>query len=330
MITPVCELDSADADIAELGYLTLELLPDLVSSLSGEPVFFQRDGSLVLAHGRDRSDLDLFARRVLARNPPEGSLKRLGRTEIEALEPELADRFPSGYLASKEGQVDNRGLLRALETTLLEKGAEWITGSEVTAIRPGVITHGGGEVRCDVAADCRGLGARKDLAGLRGVRGELVHLHAPEVAITRPIRLLHPRYPIYVVPRPDNVYVVGATSIESEDRSPVSVQSLLELLSAAYTVHPGFAEARLLEARADCRPALVDNRPRVDHRPGLLSINGLYRHGYLLSPALTHLACDWLETGIVPEALRPFVPGGGGAEAMRRGPAAVELGRESP
>ena len=85
--------------------------------------------------------------------------------------------------------------------------------------------------------DCRGLGARSDWKALRGVRGEVVRIHAPGVSLTRPTRLLHPRYPLYIAPKPGDVFVIGATEIESDDLSPASVRSTLELLSAAYTVH---------------------------------------------------------------------------------------------
>jgi len=135
--------------------------------------------------------------------------------------------------------------------------------------------------------DCRGLGGRPQWPGLRGVRGEVLRLHAPEVTISRPTRLLHPRYPLYIAPKPGNVFVVGATEIESDDRSPVSVRSTLELLSAAYAVHPGFAEARVLEAATQVRPALPDNLPALRWlAPRRLQVNGLYRHGFLMAPAL--------------------------------------------
>jgi len=60
------------------------------------------------------------------------------------------------------------------------------------------------------------------------------------------------------------------------------VRSTLELLSAAYAVHPGFAEGRVLELGVQCRPTLPDNLPAVvEAAPRVLQINGLYRHGYL-------------------------------------------------
>ena len=68
----------------------------------------------------------------------------------------------------------------------------------------------------------------------------MIRLHAPEVSLRRPVRLMHPRYPLYIAPKPDHVFVIGATEIESEDTSPASVRSTLELLSAAYSLHSGF------------------------------------------------------------------------------------------
>ena len=102
------------------------------------------------------------------------------------------------------------------------------------------------------------------------------------------LRLLHPHQPVYVVPRPGGRLVVGATCIESDDRSPVSVRGVLELLSSAYSLIPALAEARVLELNTQVRPALPDNLPalRFDRERKALYINGLYRHGFLLTPTI--------------------------------------------
>ena len=76
------------------------------------------------------------------------------------------------------------------------------------------------------------------------------------------MRLIHPRWPLYIIPRGDNRFMLGATSIEAEDTG-VSVRSALELLSAAYAVHPAFAEARIVEFGSGLRPAFPDNLPRI-------------------------------------------------------------------
>ena len=80
--------------------------------------------------------------------------------------------------------------------------------------------------------------------------------------------------------------MIGATQIESEDRSPMTLQSSLELSSALYTLSPAFAEARIIEMDTNLRPAFMDNLPKVDVQDGLIIANGLFRHGYLLAPAV--------------------------------------------
>ena len=126
----------------------------------------------------------------------------------------------------------------------------------------------------------------------------MVRIHSPDVTLQGPTRLVHPRYPIYIAPKEEHLFVIGATEIESDDRSPASVRSTLELLSAAYAVHPGFGEGRILELATQCRPTLPDNLPAIRQtRPGVLEINGLYRHGFMISPAMLDVTLEVLNTG---------------------------------
>ena len=126
-------------------------------------------------------------------------------------------------------------------------------------------------------------------------------LRCPEVSLSRPVRLLHPRVPIYLVPRGGGIYMLGATMIESDRRGPVTVRSVLELLSAAYALHPAFGEAEIIEMGADARPAFPDNLPRIGMAGGRLYANGLFRHGYLLAPALAMQMAEHIENGTNPE-----------------------------
>jgi glycine oxidase len=117
--------------------------------------------------------------------------------------------------------------------------------------------------------------------------------------------MLHPRFPLYVVPRGDGVFMLGATMLESGERARVTARSVVELLNAAYALHPAFAEAEILEMGADARPAFADNLPRLrPFGPGSLHVNGLFRHGFLLSPALASRAADYFLNGtIFPEVM---------------------------
>src|SRR5689334_24880850 len=124
----------------------------------------------------------------------------------------------------------------------------------------------------------------------------MIVVETHDVTLHRPVRLLHPRWPLYIVPRENNRFMIGATTIETEGNG-VSVRSALELLSAAYAVHPAFGEARIVEFGAGLRPAFADNLPRVEIKNNTIAVNGLYRHGFLLAPALAEMTAAYLTRG---------------------------------
>ncbi|QHE94299.1 FAD-dependent oxidoreductase [Pandoraea fibrosis] len=301
MLAPLAEAAVAEPSIVEMGAAGLERWPSLIDGLP-EPVFFQRNGTLVVWHQPDRAEAVMFDRRMRANAPPallRGGVERVAGAQLGEVEPALAGRFQEGWLLPNEGQLDNRQLLRALAAGLEKAGAELHWHTEIAE---------GAYPDAGLVIDCRGLGAREVLTRLRGVRGEVVRIHAPGIGLRRPVRLLHPRYPIYIAPKENDLYVIGATELESEDMSPMTVRSALELLSAAHSLNPAFGEARIIELNVNCRPALPDHLPRVQWDGArLLRVNGLYRHGYLLAPAVTGEACALAQalmqsTGAAPTA----------------------------
>lgn len=315
MLSPIAELDNAGPALARQGWRSLALWRGIAEALRGQgcaaPLFVQQ-GSLLLAHGSDLG----AARRVLARL--EAATARaaelptpqpLDRAALAALEPALAPGLHA-WLLPQEAQVMGRDMLQAL--AVHAPRVHWCWGERVTRLEPHALEVAGeGMQRFDLAIDVRGAGARPDLP-VRGVRGEVVWLHAPGLRLQRPLRLLHPRHRVYIVPRPGDLCVIGASEIESEDRSPVSLRSAVELMAAAQSALPELAEARIVHMEANLRPALPDNAPRIDHAPGLLRINGLFRHGWLLAPALVEDALERI--GLPPAPLRgvpPPVPEGG-------------------
>jgi glycine oxidase len=256
-----------------------------------QDIHYGMAGSVVVAHDLDVSSLHHFEQTLRAKIPDRSDgVKHIDREQLRDLEPELAERYNSGLFLADEGYLDNEALLSALETAITQLGGEWFEYCEVLSAEPNRLVLEDKTQEFDWVVDCRGLGAKKQLPGLRGVRGEVLWVHAPEVNLRRPVRLMHPRYKLYISPRPGNRYVIGATEIESESMQPVTVRSTLELMSALYSVHSGFAEACLLHAFAHCRPAMPDNLPVLKCETGLLTVNGLYRHGYLLSPQLVEQA----------------------------------------
>lgn len=273
MLAPYCEAATAPEAVERHGLRAIDWWDRHTGVV-------ERRGTLVLAPSRDREELARFARRSRGHRPVDADA-------IAALEPDLAGRFTAGLSYETEAHLAPRAALAALRQRLEAAGvAIHLTAPPTNP---------------DLLIDARGLAARDTLPDLRGVRGEMLVLRCPDIRLSRPIRLLHPRIPLYIVPRGDGLFMLGATMIESDRRGVVTARSLLELLSAAYALHPGFAEAEVLETGADARPAFPDNLPRLRRQGDRLHANGLYRHGFLLSPAVAVMAADHLETGIIPE-----------------------------
>lgn len=290
MLSPLAELAVSDEAVFALGQRSMQLWPEWIAELEAEglPVYFRREGTLVVAHAPDQSSLEHFTR-LLMHKLPDASRAQVQALDAAALgraEPALAGRFGGGLLLEGEGQLANDQWMAALAVEIDRLGGTWLEGQAVNAVEEGRIVCAGQSHGVDVAVDARGVGAKEGWPQLRGVRGEVLTVECAGVTLQRPVRLMHPRYQLYVAPRPGHRFVVGATELESEDSGPVTLRSTLELASALHSLHPAFGEARVLRLAAALRPALDDHRPAIALRNGVWHINGLYRHGYLCAPAL--------------------------------------------
>jgi glycine oxidase len=283
LLAPMSELDKADQVIFNLGMESVETLWASILQQLPECIYFQQKGSLVVHHPQDASEWQQFSARIVNKLS-NSCYDLLQHGDLLQLEPEL-QQFKTAYYFPQEAQLDNQTLLSTLRKHLHAVGVRWHQAF-VTYLEPGKVIIGTEVYSFDMVFDCRGLGAKEMVPMLRGLRGELIWLHAPEVQLQRPVRLLHPRYNIYIAPRPDSTYLIGASELETEDLSDISVRTTLELLTAAYYVHRGFAEARMIKTVTHCRPTLAHHQPRIYHAERLIAVNGLYRHGYLIAPAL--------------------------------------------
>lgn len=262
MLAPFCEFENAEEPVLRLGS-------------QAKPWWQQHTavteaGTLVVAHRRDMADLKRFARRTEGFDMVDGA-------RIRALEPDLPG-FEQGLFFAGEAHLSPRQALLDLATGLEARNV--------------TVQREPSDESVSTTVDCRGFAARDALPDLRGVKGEMLVIRAPDVALTRPVRLLHPRIPVYIVPRGDGVYMLGATMIETADRGRITARSMLELLSAAYALNPAFGEAEVLEIGVDVRPAFPDNLPRVRRIGSTVYANGLYRHGFLLAPAVASAVAD--------------------------------------
>jgi glycine oxidase len=207
------------------------------------------------------------------------------------LEPALKGRFHEGLFFEGEAHVEPGAAMAFLARELRRMGVACESRAYHEEDAEGIIV------------DCRGLGARDDLKTLRGVRGERILIEAKDVRLTRPIRLLHPRVPFYIVPWPSAQFMIGATLIESADGGPATLRSAMELLSCAYALVPELGEARIVEIAAGVRPSFPDNEPKIVVRGSRIFVNGVYRHGFLVSPILAEITADYIETGAKAEGV---------------------------
>lgn len=270
MLAPECEGALAEAPVVAHGRRAAALWSQVTNVAAR--------GTLVLAPERDRAELDRFAARTTGHAPCDGD-------GLAALEPDLGGRHRRGLFFASEAHLDPRQALADLVAALAAQGVTVETGALAAEDVQGPVI------------DCRGLAARDAIEGLRGVRGEMLVLRSDEIGLSRPVCLLHPRHPLYVVPRAGGLFMLGATQIETAAPSGVTARSALELLSAAYALDPRFAEAEIIEMGADLRPAFADNVPRILPRGQVLYLNGLFRHGFLMAPALAEQAANFLSTG---------------------------------
>ena len=302
MLAPFAELETAQSVIFELGQRSMDLWPELLKKV-GLDDGLQLEGSIITSHPQDSKELEHFINTLKNKIENAKEINLISKEQLQNLEPELTQYDKSFYIKD-EGQVDSQRFISS-STHYLDNHpcVTWNDFTTVDKIEEGTVHIKEKKQEFDWVFDSRGLGAKEHFTDLRGVRGEVLWLESNEINITRPTRLLHPRYKIYIVPREnkfENVtldkntkrYIVGATEIESEDLSPISVRSSLELLSAVFTVHSSFGEARIVNTQTNCRPAFKDNLPRIENTNKLTRINGLYRHGYLLAPAIVEKALN--------------------------------------
>jgi glycine oxidase len=275
MLGPYCETERAAPVVLDLGLRSMLLWRN---TFPGTVL----NGTLVVAAPRDRSEIVHYARLT------EGH-RSLDARGVAELEPDLGGRFDQALFYQGEGHVDPEAAMRFLLEAAQKAGVETIFGTD---------WQGEASDR-DTVIDCRGLGARGALPALRGVRGERLIVRSREITLHRPVRILHPRHPLYVVPWGNGLHMLGASVIESDDAGPITVRSALELLGTAYALHPAFGEAEIIEAGAGVRPALSENIPKIIVKGRTLHVNGMFRHGFLLAPVLASLTADYLETGAV-------------------------------
>ncbi len=282
LLGPWCEtVENPDPLLQNYGLESIDYWTEIV------PVAEHR-GTIVVAAPRDKPELHRFARHT-------SGFEACDSARIAELEPDLSGRFEEALYFPQEAHLEPRVAIATLAARLASIPHVTSCYCMDASLARGTV---------DWTIDCRGLAGRDALPALRGVRGEMVVLETREIELCRPIRFLHPRHPIYIVPRAKGRFMVGATSIETESEAKITARSAVELLNAAYAVHPAFGEAEIVETGVGLRPAYPDNLPKILRADRTIRLNGLYRHGFLLAPALARRVVKViLEKATFPEVM---------------------------
>ena len=305
MLCPISELTINSIHTYDFGNDSVKLWQDLLFTnnkcLATKNNIIRKSSTLFLAHNNDTSELKHIQDRLVffAKENPDiqKTYKNVNSNELSILEPNLTN-----------GQFINRGLLISDEAAVHVPNFFKFTNNfnatqtNITCYEFDIDKIIRNKVYCNGQIneyshvfDCRGFSIKNRVNDLYGMRGEAIILQHQDIKINHIIRLAHPRHTLYIIPRGDGIFYLGATSICSEDYSPISVQSIMEFMSMAMVVDSRFSEARLIKTLTSVRPTSLDDKPIIKTSGGNTVVNGLSRHGYLFAPKIANQLINYFK-----------------------------------
>ncbi|QLE79482.1 FAD-dependent oxidoreductase [Francisella sp. Scap27] len=299
MLAPVSEVTSCGIHTYTLGADSVQLWEELLS-IRGENLvqkhnIIDKFDTLFLAHKNDVNEFDLIKNRVSFFTKQHESIKERFRNissdDLSSLESSLMNGtfMNKGLLITNEGVINVPSFFKFTSQYFSEESNIRFLKEEITKIENNKIYIDEYTCEYEYVYDCRGFPIEKSKdSRLYGTRGEALIVQHKDINLKHVIRLAHPRHPLYLIPRGNGVFYVGATSILSEDYSSISVQSVMELLSMLLVIDKRFSEARLIKTLTSVRSTSFDDKPLIIRNMGNTSINGLSRHGYLFAPKIAN------------------------------------------
>jgi glycine oxidase len=321
MLAAAVETEPGEEALLALTLESQRMWPDFARELevvSGVSVGYRDEGTIVVALTRDDAEQLRFTfdfQKSLGLD-----LEWLSGAEAGRREPHLRPGISGAVFSPRDHQVDNRRLVRALAQAARKSGAVLyehdpvreveITGGRITA----AVTEHRREP-ADVIVLAAGAWSR-EIAGIpaahlppiRPIKGQMLALEMdPANPLLNHVVWL-PRG--YLVPRRDGRLVVGGTVEERGFDDRITAGGLLALIEGAWRAVPGIEELPVAETWVGFRPGSRDDAPLLGPSgiAGLVVATGHHRNGILLTPLTAEAVSDFVMTGHLPEAVRPFTP----------------------
>ncbi|MDA0164693.1 glycine oxidase ThiO [Solirubrobacter ginsenosidimutans] len=303
MLAPVSEADFGERELLQLGLQSSMRYGAFCAELDDPG--YSSISTLVVARDRDEAEeLD----RLLALQRELGLLvDRLRPSQARSCEPALAPTIRLALNVISDNAIDPRKLVAALRraftgeqrtgrVTGLTRQGDRVTGvtlEDGTIVADQVVIAAGVDVAClDIPEHAR--------VPVRPVKGQVLRLRDPNGPglVSRTIR----GHGVYLVPRVDGRYVLGATMEERGWDTTPTVGGVYELLRDMSEIVPGILELEIEEIIAGLRPATPDNLPAIGRGAleGLVWATGHYRNGILLTPITAELVVDALAGESLP------------------------------
>lgn len=233
---------------------------------------------------------------------------------LTELEPALTGSSrPAFYL--KERTVDPRALTAAAWKAAKNRGVDFSSGDEVTAVnvtdgRATGVAAKKSTFLADKVVNCAGAWSGQippNAFPTRPVKGQIVCLAMPSRNLLKHV-IRSPE--VYLIPRSDGRLLVGATVEEAGFDKRTDADTIQRLHHAALALVPDLDNAKILESWAGLRPGTPDALPilGVTATHGYYVATGHFRDGILLAPITAEVMAAVIE-GRTPEYdLTPFTP----------------------
>lgn len=292
-----------------------------IEELSGEPVGFRQDGTLLVAADEESlRRLEALAESQRERGTP---LERLAAREAARRVPGLSPNLAAAYFVSGDHLVDNERLTLAAISAARRLGVTFCAGRPAVElkVRAGRVesveaAYGAdSRARSSLSAELVILAAgcwSAELAAtlgtnlpIRPCRGQMLELEAP-----RSLPLVVRSGMLYMVPRGKNRVVAGTTVEYAGFEKAVTAQGVVSILEGVRRFAPMIGEYRFRRAWSGLRPDTTDHLPILGHGEieNLIFAAGHFRNGILLAPVTAQVISELALGRKTLHDLAPYSP----------------------